>query len=298
MFASHFGELAALCTAVFWTITALAFESAGRKVGSLAVNWIRLVLGLIFLSLFTWILRGKLLPLDASMHAWFWLSLSGFIGFALGDLFLFKAFVMIGSRISMLIMASVPLLTATIGWIVMGETLSTLDILGTALTIFGICWVVIKRKNGKNRVSLSHPVSGILFAAGGALGQAIGLVFSKLGMGDYNAFAATQIRIISGLAAFTFLFFVIRAWNKVGSALKHISAMKSLYLGSFFGPFLGVSFSLLAVQHTATGVASAIMGIVPVLIIVPAVIIYKEKVSVKEIAGAVVAVGGVFILFL
>jgi len=298
MFSSHTGELAALCTAVFWTITALSFESAGRKVGSLAVNWIRLVLGFVFLSLFTWILRGKLLPMDASMHAWFWLGLSGFVGFAIGDLFLFKAFVMIGSRISMLIMASVPLLTAVIGWIVMGEVLTPLDILGTALTIFGISWVILKRETGKKRVNLSHPVSGILFAAGGALGQAIGLVLSKLGMGNYNAFAATQIRIISGLASFTLLFFVISAWKRVGSALKNLSAMKSISLGSFFGPFLGVSFSLLAVQHTTTGVASAIMGIVPVLIIIPAVFIYKEKVTAKEIAGAVVAVLGVVILFL
>jgi len=63
-------------------------------------------------------------------------------------------------------------------------------------------------------------------------------------------------------------------------------------------PFLGVAFSLLAVQHTTTGVASTIMAIVPVLIIPPAVIYFKERVSPKEIVGAILAVTGVAVLFI
>jgi drug/metabolite transporter (DMT)-like permease len=78
------GELAALITAVFWTITALAFESASKKVGSLAVNILRLILGLVFLSIYVFISSGSFFPLNASMHTWIWLSLSGFIGFVSG----------------------------------------------------------------------------------------------------------------------------------------------------------------------------------------------------------------------
>jgi len=55
----YYGELAALLTAVFWTITALAFESASRKVGSLSVNLLRLVTAFVFLSVYAWVSRGK-----------------------------------------------------------------------------------------------------------------------------------------------------------------------------------------------------------------------------------------------
>jgi len=117
------GELAALATAFCWTITALSFETASRKVGSVAVNIIRLVMGLILLSLFSWFNRGFILPTDATSYAWFWLVLSGLVGFVIGDLFLFEAFTLIGSRLSMLIMTMVPPITAILGWLLMRETI-------------------------------------------------------------------------------------------------------------------------------------------------------------------------------
>lgn len=301
MIKSHFGELAALMTAVFWTITALSFESAGKKVGSLTVNLIRLVIGFVLLSLFAWLTRGFFLPVDASANTWFWLSASGLIGFVMGDLFLFKAFVVIGARISMLIMALVPPLAALIGWLVLGEILTGQNFVGMGLTLSGIALVVLGRPNQSNRrqrVNFSYPVLGLLLAFGGAVGQAIGLVLSKLGMKAYNAFAATQIRILAGILGFSVLFFILKRWPQVFKALKHRGGMIGISVGALFGPFLGVSFSLLAIQNTSTGIASTIMSIVPVLIIAPAVIIFKEKVTLKEIIGAIVSVVGVALFFL
>ncbi len=298
MFQSHLGEFAALGTAFCWTITALSFESAGKKVGSLAVNYIRLIIGFLFLSSFTLIFRGKLLPTDATTTNWNWLLLSGLVGFTLGDLFLFQAFVIIGARISMLIMALVPPVTAVIGWLFLGENLTGLEILAMLITIGGISLVILERGETRRQVQFSHPLSGILFAFGGTLGQAIGLIFSKYGMGEYSPFAATQIRIIAGISGFTILFFFMRRWGKVFAALKNRAAMSRITVGSFFGPFLGVSLSLLAVQNTLTGIASTIMAIVPILIIPPAVFIFKEKLNLKEVVGALIAVAGVTIYFI
>ena len=295
---AHLGEIAALLTACFWTITATSFEKAGKLIGSLAVNWIRLFLGMVFLSIFTWITRGQFLPLDANMHAWVWLGVSGLIGFVIGDVLLFQAFVQIGSRISMLIMAMVPPITTLISWLLMGETLTLKDFLGMGLVVGGIALVVLERPAGEKNFKFSHPISGILFALGGAVGQAVGLVFSKYGMGDYNAFAATQIRIIAGLVGMSLLYFPIKAWGKVALGLKNRKGLLFTTNGAFWGPFLGVSFSLLAVQHALAGVASTIMSIVPVLIIPPAVIFFKEKVTAKEVMGAVIAVVGVGLLFI
>jgi drug/metabolite transporter (DMT)-like permease len=294
---SHVGEYAALATAVCWSATALAFEAAGKRVGSLPVNWIRLCFGLVFLSIFTKITRGMALPLDASGHAWFWLSLSGLIGFAIGDLCLFRAFVVIGARMSMLIMATVPPLTALIGWWMMGETLTTMNYIGMSLTLSGIVIVVLEREPGQSQFTLSRPLSGILIAFGGALGQAVGLVMSKYGMGDYDAFAATQIRIIAGIAGFFVIFIFLNAWRRVGAAFTDGRAMANTTVGAIFGPFLGVGLSLLAIKYTTTGVASTIMAIVPVLIIPPAILLFREKVTFKEVVGALIAVSGVAVLF-
>ena len=298
MFQTHLGELAALATAFCWTFGSLTFEAACKRIGSLTVNLIRLVIGFVLLGLFCWITRGMFLPVDASTHAWIWLSISGVIGFALGDLFLFRAFVLVGSRISMLIMSSVPPMTAVIGWLIMGETLSTLEILGMALTISGIALVVLERKVDENQKIITHPIKGILMAFGGAVGQAIGLVLSKFGIKDYNPFAATQIRIIAGILGFMVLFSFLKAWPRLMPAIKNRKGMLFASLGALLGPFLGVSLSLLAVQHTSTGIASTIMAMVPVFIIPPAILLFKEKVTLREVLGATVAVSGVMLLFI
>ncbi|MFC2096302.1 DMT family transporter [Bacteroidota bacterium] len=306
MFQSHLGEYAALLTAVFWTITAIAFESAGKKVGSLSTNLIRLFLAFIFIGIYSQVTRGSFIPFDASMHNWMWLSLSGLVGFVIGDLLLFEAYVVIGSRVSMLIMSLTPPITAFFGWLILGEVLSPQNFLGMFLTILGIMIVVLDRKTkntntekkNKKKIKLSYPIVGILLAFGGAVGQGAGLVLSKFGMQDFDPFAATQIRVITGFIGFTILFVFMKRWKKVIEAVKNREAMTRLGIGAIFGPFLGVSFSLLAVKHTTTGVASTIMAIVPILIIPPALIFFKEKITVKEIIGSMIAVGGVALFFM
>jgi drug/metabolite transporter (DMT)-like permease len=301
---NHPGELAALLTAVFWTITALAFEAASRKIGSMVVNLLRLIVGFCFLTLFVFFYRGSLLPLDATPNAWLYLSLSGLIGFVFGDLCLFQAFVVVGARISMLLMALAPPMTALIGWVVLGETLSWKSWIGMTLTITGIALVVLKRhtaeesNGGFRKVKFNYPLWGILLGLGGAAGQAVGLILSKVGMQGYDTFASTQIRVIAGIAGFAVLFTVMGLWKQLFQALNKQKPMLQLSLGAFFGPFLGVSFSLISIKYADTGIASTIMAIVPVLIIPPSMILYKEKVTFKEVSGAVLAVSGVAMFFL
>jgi drug/metabolite transporter (DMT)-like permease len=295
---AHLGEFAALATAFFWTVTSLSFESASLKVGSLSVNIIRLVIGFLFLTVFNLVRRGMLLPTDASLNNWIWLSLSGLVGFVFGDLFLFKSYTIIGSRFSMLIMTLVPPMTTFFSWIILGEKLKLIQFFGMTLTFTGIAMAIFNRKGKGEKLSIKLAPKGVLFAVGGAVGQALGMVLSKLGLVDYDPFAATQIRIIAGIIGFVFLTTVISRWKQISNATKNRSGMSAITFGAFFGPFLGVSFSLIAVKYTEAGIAATIMALVPVLIIAPAVILYKQKVTIPEIIGAVISVVGVAVFFL
>jgi len=300
----YFGEIAALLTAVFWTVTSMSFESAGKKVGSLSVNLIRLVVAFFIYGVLNYFRRGMFLPLDAGLERWLWLALSGLVGFVMGDLLLFQAFVVVGARISMLIMALTPPITAFVGWFVLGEMLSPMNWVGMMVTLTGISIVILKREKKdvdstkRRKITTNYSLTGILLAFGGAVGQGVGLVLSKKGMGDYDAFAASHIRVITGMIGFAIIILITGRYGKVWKALHHIPAMKRVALGSVFGPFLGVSFSLLAVQNTKAGIAATIMSIVPVLIIPPAILFFHEKVNWKEIIGAIITVSGVALFFL
>lgn len=293
----HTGEFAALAVAFFWTITALAFESASRKIGSLSVNILRLTLAFFFIGVYTLISRGHFLPVDATTHNWLWLGLSGIIGLVLGDYFLFKSYSTIGSRFAMLIMTTVPPMAALFGYLILGESMEIIQLAGMSVVIAGIVIAIFNRPVRGEKLSIKLAPAGVLYAFIGAIGQALGLVLSKLGMQEYDPFASTQVRIIAGVAGYAFIITLLGKWHLVTDSLENRPAMKALLIGAFFGPFLGISFSLLSVRHTEAGIASTIMAIVPVLILAPSVWINKEKVTFAEIAGAVISVCGVALFF-
>ncbi len=295
------GEIAALLTAICWTATAIAFEAASRKVGSVPVNIIRLMMALIMLSIFSWIRRGFILPLDASAFNWQWLTISGLIGFVIGDLFLFKAFTVIGSRLTLLLMTLVPPIAAFVGWLLLGETLSLIHLGGMAMTLSGIAIVIMhkrRRVDTKEKVLQNISIQGVFYALMGTIGQATGLVFSKYGMRDYDVFSANQIRVIAGVVGFTIVISFFRKWLAVGNAFKDISALKLITVGAILGPFLGVSLSLIAVKYTATGIASTVMSISPILILPATYLLYKQGISWPELTGALISIAGVAVFFL
>jgi len=298
MFQSHLGEIAALATALCWTITSVSFEAAGKKVGSISVNLIRLIIAFILISIYNLFSRGMILPIDASSSTWLWLTFSGIIGFVIGDLFLFQAYVEVGARISMLLMSTVPPITAITGFLIMGEKITVLGLAGMIITIVGIALVILTKNPGNKKVRLSHPIKGLAYAFIGALGQAFGLVFSKLGMGSYDPFAATQIRIIAAIVGFSIVISVLKKWGELIVAVKDMRAMKYISIGSLFGPFVGVSLSLLAVQHASTGIVSTITSITPILLIPVSIIVFKERIFPREIFGAIITLLGISLLFI
>lgn len=303
MISAHFGEFAALLTALFWTFTALAFTGAGKRIGSLSVNFWRLIIGICFLCCFSFIRFHSFFPQDIDLKGWLWLALSGFIGVFLGDLFLFKAFTITGPRIALLLMSLAPPLAAVFSWIFLNEKLEFFDFLGMGITLAGICLVILARPqntNGeRNTIKLRHNVKGILFAFLGAMGQATGLVISKIGMqSTSNPFFATQIRLFAGILAFILLITFLKRWSSVFSSFKNHKAMGLISVGAFFGPFLGISFSLLAIQYTNPGIVQTITSITPVLIIPFSIWFFKEKITIREILGAILAVAGISLFFL
>jgi len=306
LFTNYPGEFAALGTSLCWTVTALAFEYAAKRIGSLALNILRLVVALLIFMTINLILHGQPIPLDAGPQVWFWLSLSGLMGFVFGDIFLFQSYIDIGARTAQVIFVSSPLITALLGFLLLGERISPRGILGMLIVIGAIMWVILgKAKADKNAFDQNdlqraphHRIRGILFAFFGALGQSGGLILSKIGAPHYDPLRATEIRVIAGLIGFNIMALVLGKLSEPVRALRNKPALKALSLGAFFGPFLGVSLGLFAVQRANTGIAATLMGLTPILIVFPSVVLYKEKLTLREVLGAIVAVLGLALLFI
>lgn len=294
----YIGELAAIGTALCWVISSSSFEYSGKKIGSLVLNLMRLLVSMVIITVINYFITDGFTNIPLTAYATKMLLISGIIGFVLGDLFLFQAFIVIGARISMLIMALAPPITALLGYFILGESLTLFQFIGMTVTILGIAIVILGKDVGKSKIVVKHPIKGIFFAFLGAIGQGLGLIFSKIGVKDVNPFVATEVRIFAGVICFMAIITYTKNWPKFNTAMKDRPAMAGVTLGSLFGPVIGVSLSLMAVKYTSAAVASTLMAISPVLIIPVSILLFKEKIVPKEILGAIVGVLGVAIMFI
>jgi drug/metabolite transporter (DMT)-like permease len=322
------GELISLFVAISWTATALFAEIGSKRMGSLPFNTMRMTMSLMFLVVTLWLVMGVPYPRYADGGTWTWLLLSGVVGYVIGDYCLMQGYIHIGSRFGQLFMTLSAPTAALTGLLFLGEHLRPTAILGMIITLSGIALSILSKNDDsqKHGIKFKLPAKGIFYAAMAGICQGFGLVLSKVGLKHYDAaltalgiaqdavfdgavfqlpvsvsisFAATTIRAYIGLVGF-FLALVI--FNKDGlEQLRHAmsdrKAMWCVFASTIFGPFIGVSASLLATQFTSAGIAQTLFALTPILIIAPSAILFHQKVTVREVIGAVVSVGGVCLFF-
>jgi len=258
------GEIASLVTAMLWAISSIAFTEASKRAGSLFVNVTRLIFAIIFLAI-TIPLAG--ISISISLNQFFYLALSGVVGLVFGDTYLFKAFQFIGARLSMLVMSLVPPISAFLAFMFLGESISFVALLGITITVSGIAMVILQR----NEVPTSNykiDKMGIFYAFLGAVGQAAGLILAKRAFdeGELNGFFVGFVRITTAFIILFPLAVMSRRYkNPIKVFLEDKKTMIYTTIGAIFGPFLGITFSMIAIENTKVGIASTIMASVPVL---------------------------------
>ena len=308
----YFGELISLGVAFSWTITALASEVGSRRLGVLVLNVWRLGLAMLCSALLMWVIIGVPFPLYASGETWMWLMLSGVVGYFFGDWCLFNSYLCFGSRYGQLFMTLAPMFAALSAWVALRQTLSWGALIAMIVTLTGIAVSVLGRGE-HHTLSLQLPTKGILFGIGAALGQGVGLILSKIGLDHYTAevpstllpeivdylpFGANMIRCLAGTACFLFWLLVSGERSRLEKSVHERKGMIAMIITVIFGPFLGVGFSLMAVQYTAAGIASTIMALSPILIIVPSYYLFHQKITAKGVIGAIISIVGVSLFFL
>ncbi len=289
------GVLLALLAAFCWVFSGIAIERYTKNHSALIVNFLRIAIALVIMAVFLAIRGVHPLALDARPQAWLWLSLSGIVGFVLGDYFLFSSYQEVGARIGLLMISLSTIFVGIISFFLFDEVLSLRSLLGIGLTLIGVLLVVLMRAPEKG-VQWRFSPKGIAYGLLAAIGQAVGLVLSKLGMGSSDPFTATQIRLIAATIAFILVILFTRRVPAVKVALRERQSLATIIFTAFVGTFLGVTLSLAAVQNTQTAVASAILSIMPVLVIPVNWLLFKEKIQAAELLGTVVTVVGVLVL--
>ena len=308
---SYLGELVALGTTLSWSIGIFPFTEAARRMGPNAVNHIRLVFAVVFLTIICLLfLPISFTELFTSPHLqhWLWFGVSGVIGLALGDYFGFTSFVILGPRIGSIFTTLAPAAALISAFFLIGERINIIGIVGILITIAGVVWLSLNR-GGKEPMkdhAIGNVGKGILFAILSAVCQGVGLVLANKGFEtqinntDLPFFQATWIRMIVA-ALIMYLITIVR--GKFREMTQPVLENRNNGLiftlaGTIFGPVMGVSLSMLAISllHNKPSVAQTIFALVPVFVLPLSYLFYREKITAKSVFAALIAIAGVMVL--
>jgi drug/metabolite transporter (DMT)-like permease len=188
------------------------------------------------------------------------------------------------------------------GWLFLDELLTRSQLAGILITVSGIIWVVLDRR-GRQQSSAASPqryLLGLIFGFLAATGQAAGLVTAKFGLtGDFPALSGTLIRMVAA-ALVLWVFAILQ--RQVRATVRRLQgnprAFGQIAAGAFFGPTIGVTLSLVAVQRIPVGIAATLSSLPPIFLIPVAYFLLGERFGWSAIFGTLLAISGVAILFI
>ncbi len=309
-----YGEAMAILAAFIFSWTSVFFTTAGQRLGVTTVNLLRLPSGALCLALSHLVLTGRIWPEGMLWSQQMWIGLSGVVGLAIGDSALFKAFITIGPRRSMAVMALAPVFTVLVAWSMLGEHLNLWAMGGIVIVIGGVALASIGKAEGQGTFGTIAPKllrTGLLLALIASAGQGLGSVFVKMGMtssapsgpdaplaSGFDALGTTLVRMV--WAALAYWIVVLPQQNIRGLAgkLKDRKGVGALVVAILMGPFISVWISVVAIKNTEAGIAQVLLGMVPIFVVLPAWIVYRDKPSRRSLFGIVIAIGGSALLFL
>ena len=239
-------------------------------------------------------------PSGVSTQTIIFLLLSGFFGYFVTDMLMFKAYVYLGSRESLVILNLAPVASAVISWFLFSEKLSLVQILAIIMTISGIVIMVLDESK-KSEKSKERPKAklGIVLAVFGALFQAVSYILAKYALSDIDALSSNMLRNVGGLLAFIVYGFIFqKTFFSDMKVFKDRKLIWILLISVMIGPVGGMTCQMQAMNLAPVGIVTAISQVSPVLLLPVDRFILKKKLTAGSILGTIISIIGVALLFI
>ncbi|MEM9772372.1 MAG: DMT family transporter [Cyanobacteria bacterium P01_D01_bin.73] len=313
---SGLGIAAALTAAFCWAIATRLF---GTLSGNFSPAWLNCAKGAIAITLLLLTLgarsllsRADFLSLQTADMGF--LALSGALGIGVGDTAYFGSLNRLGPRLSLLLEAGAPVVTASLAWMFLKEELTAITLLGMAIAVGGITWTLAEQTAASSALTNSRTkLQGVICGVVAALAQAGSAVIARatLVSGDVDPLESALVRLVAGsalalaIATIAQLFKSSKPSNlspkqtdTPSSSLKNLLSLNAgfrLVLATFLGTFLGIWLQQTALKYTLAGIAQTCLAATP-LFILPVLYFTGERFSKRAIAGSLVTVVGIVIL--
>jgi len=286
------GGIAALVSAASWALGGVLWRKMGDEISPLSMNLCKGIIGSIYLLVVLIMIGVEPIPISA----FFYLGISGLIGIALGDTFFFMSLMSLGPRLSSLMGTLTPVFITIAAVLFLGERLHLLVWIGIFLTVIGLIWVLWERLP-ENKM-IKNKSLGIQYSIISVICTTIGVIFAKIGVESVSVVQATFIRLIWGSAGLIIWGILRRQLTEWVVPFKNPRIFKNASFIVLIITFGGFWLSLLSLKYIDASIASTLNATTPLFILPMVAIMFSEKIPIRAILGAILAVGGVALIFM
>lgn len=290
----------ALAAAACWAMASLLSANAARHLGAFAFSRWRMFC----VSLMLWsvaLLSGGWSSLNS--HSLGIMALSGLIGIFIGDTALFAAMNRLGPRRAGVLFATHALFSAVLAYLIFGETITGLTLMGCLLLMGGVMTAIFmgKRSNETHAWEQDNgsPWPGIALGLLAALCQSVATLMVKPVMMNtqdpLDPVAASAVRM-----SIAFLAHLALLWCglSVAKPLQRINwpIFGMVALNAFLAMGVGMTLILLALRHGEVGMVAMLSSVSPVLVLPLLWLIMKRRPANGAWLGALATVMGTLLI--
>ncbi|QPC84918.1 DMT family transporter [Phototrophicus methaneseepsis] len=299
-----FGELLAVGSAFCLSANSILMTIIGKRFGSVVAVRGMVTIAFFIATCLHLVLVGlpdlTIFPVEQVIY----LMLAGVLAFSFGAVASMMAFVRIGPRLTSLVVALGPIFSSIFAFFIFGEALTLMEMVGIALTLGGIMFVVTEPDKdldvGTEAIGSRDYWLGVFFAFCAAILQSLILILNRKGLATpIEPITAIWIRLIAGFAV---LWVMTIAQKQVIFSLKTLATSPTglgfLSLSSILGPNMNVFLILSALQLAPVGIVSTLSNLKPIILIPLGYLIFNEHITRRATVGTFVAVTGTVIIFL
>ncbi len=292
-------ELSALGAATLWAAGGLISTAPARHLGALAFNRLRMVFVFVMLTIAS-LYTGNWQALTGE-HLWL-LTLSGVIGIFLGDTALFASLTRLGPRRSAILFAANAPISALLGYLFLGETLSLQALSGTALVMTGVVLAILFGSGrGQNhaweKVDPALLLPGIVFGLIAATSQSVGSIVAKPVLLDgIDAVTASTLRV--GVAMVLLLALMAHRRGRIANGSLNLRVCTTVALSGFINMVVGMTLVVYALRDGDVGIVATLSAMTPVMILPLIWITTGKAPAAGGWAGAVLSAAGSALIFL
>ena len=296
------GEICSLLSAIFWALAIIIFKKIGDRVSPMVINPVKTTIGLLLFILTCIIIDVPIWP-DAqfSRSDLLILSISGIIGIGIADIIFLHSLNILGAGISAIVDTVYSPFVILFAFILLGESLSTIQLLGGGLIIGSVLYASTKIQN----IPVNRKIfkQGILYAVGSIAMMALGIVMIKPILNTVSNKPQLQIwiagyRLISGVLVSGTIMFYANYKKNIINVLYDKRLWPPLIIGSVLATYLGIAMWVMGMSMTTASISSILNQTSTVFIMIFAWIFLGEPLTKRRILSIIIAMIGAYLVFI